>query len=259
MPAPSQAVRARRRGVRPRRRPGGRARATARPSGPALPAPARPRGAPGRLEPPPAAPRGPAGDRAAGATTSPRAAGRRRPHHGRDARRLRAGAGCGRLSCEVVAADLHAHAVTQRAASPRRLRAGATAYDHRVPVDTSWSFAPVVLLVARGLRGRVRPALAHVAPPGRRACGRVGPGGAVGGGAATLFVALISPLDTLGEQFATFHMVQHLLIADLVADRLTLALTKWILRPATQADPRRSSAGPGRSGIRRSGSSPTSA
>ena len=38
--------------------PCGRARATARASRPALPAPARPRGAPGRLEPPPAAPRG---------------------------------------------------------------------------------------------------------------------------------------------------------------------------------------------------------
>ena len=36
-------------------------------------------------------------------------------------------------------------------------------------------------------------------------------------GLLTLFVALISPLDTLGEQFATFHMVQHLLIADIAA------------------------------------------
>src|SRR4029450_124764 len=32
-------------------------------------------------------------------------------------------------------------------------------------------------------------------------------------GIATLFVALVSPLDVLGEQFATFHMVQHLLSA----------------------------------------------
>ena len=44
-----------------------------------------------------------------------------------------------------------------------------------------------------------------------------------------------SPRSTrLGEQFATFHMVQHLLIADLVPIALTLALTKWILRPATR-------------------------
>lgn len=53
-------------------------------------------------------------------------------------------------------------------------------------------------------------------------------------GLATLFVALVSPVDALGEEFATFHMVQHLLIADLAPIALTLALTKWLLRPATR-------------------------
>ena len=58
-----------------------------------------------------------------------------------------------------------------------------------------------------------------------------------GTGIALLFVALISPIDRLGEQFATFHMVQHLLIADLAPVALTLALTKWILRPALPRHP----------------------
>src|SRR4051794_41735176 len=53
-------------------------------------------------------------------------------------------------------------------------------------------------------------------------------------GIGALFVALISPIDRLGEQFATFHMVQHLLIADLAPICLTLALTKHILRPVTR-------------------------
>ena len=53
-------------------------------------------------------------------------------------------------------------------------------------------------------------------------------------GVALLFVALISPVDRLGEQLATMHMVQHLLLADLVPICLTLALTKHILRPATR-------------------------
>ncbi len=53
-------------------------------------------------------------------------------------------------------------------------------------------------------------------------------------GLALLALALISPIDHLGEQFATFHMVQHLLIADLAPIALTLGLTKWILRPATR-------------------------
>ena len=51
---------------------------------------------------------------------------------------------------------------------------------------------------------------------------------------ALLFVALISPVDRLGEQLASVHMVQHLLIADLAPICLTLALTKHILRPATR-------------------------
>ena len=47
-------------------------------------------------------------------------------------------------------------------------------------------------------------------------------------------MALISPIDELGEQLASVHMVQHLLIADLAPILLILGLTKWILRPATR-------------------------
>ena len=54
------------------------------------------------------------------------------------------------------------------------------------------------------------------------------------GGVLTLFVALISPVDHLGEQLASMHMVQHLLIADIAAILLTLGLTRHILRPATR-------------------------
>src|ERR671911_2609059 len=53
-------------------------------------------------------------------------------------------------------------------------------------------------------------------------------------GILALFVALVSPVDRLGEQFATAHMVQHLLLADVVPILFTLALTKWILRPVTK-------------------------
>jgi cytochrome c oxidase assembly factor CtaG len=53
-------------------------------------------------------------------------------------------------------------------------------------------------------------------------------------GIALLGVALISPVDRLGEQFATFHMIQHLILADLVPICLTVALTKHILRPVTR-------------------------
>jgi putative membrane protein len=103
-----------------------------------------------------------------------------------------------------------------------------------VAVDVSWSLSPIVLLalagytVAYGLRWRKARA-----EGGARAAG-VGRAVLWAGGILTLLVALVSPIDTLGQQFATFHMVQHLLLADLAPILLTLALTKWILRPATK-------------------------
>ena len=101
-------------------------------------------------------------------------------------------------------------------------------------VDTSWTFAPIVLIaligyaVVYGLRWRtVRR------EGGARAAG-VRHAVLWGAGVLALFVALISPLDNLGEQFATFHMIQHLLIADIAPICFTLGLTKWILRPLTR-------------------------
>jgi cytochrome c oxidase assembly factor CtaG len=101
-------------------------------------------------------------------------------------------------------------------------------------VDTSWTFAPIVLLalvgyaVVYGVRWRTSRR-----EGGARAAG-AGRAGLWGGGVLCLFVALISPLDRLGEQFASFHMLQHLLIADLAPICFTLGLTKWILRPVTR-------------------------
>jgi cytochrome c oxidase assembly factor CtaG len=103
-----------------------------------------------------------------------------------------------------------------------------------VPVDAGWNFAPIVLLAL----------VAYVAVyvwRWRISRREGGPRAAGGGrlalwltGVALLFVALISPIDRLGEQLATMHMVQHLILADLVPICLTLALTKHILRPATR-------------------------
>ena len=103
-----------------------------------------------------------------------------------------------------------------------------------VPVDAGWNFAPIVLvaLVAYAAiytwRWRIsrREGGARAAGGGRLALWLTG--------VALLFVALISPVDRLGEQLATMHMVQHLLLADLVPICLTLALTKHILRPVTR-------------------------
>jgi len=102
------------------------------------------------------------------------------------------------------------------------------------PVDAGWNFAPIILValiayvwvyVARWRTSR-REGGARAAGYGRLALWLLG--------IALLGVALISPVDRLGEQFATFHMVQHLILADLVPICLTVALTKHILRPVTR-------------------------
>jgi cytochrome c oxidase assembly factor CtaG len=103
-----------------------------------------------------------------------------------------------------------------------------------VPVDAGWTFAPIVLLALVAYvaiyvhRWRVSRAEggARAAPAGKLVLWLAG--------IVCLFGALISPIDRLSEQLASAHMVQHLLLADLVPILLTLALTKHILRPVTR-------------------------
>ena len=46
--------------------------------------------------------------------------------------------------------------------------------------------------------------------------------------------ALVSPVDSLGEQLFLMHMVQHLLLLDAAALLMILGLTRKILRPVTR-------------------------
>ena len=50
-------------------------------------------------------------------------------------------------------------------------------------------------------------------------------------GLLTLFVALASPIDTIGERLFSVHMVQHLLLGDVGALLLVLGLDGRLLRP----------------------------
>lgn len=47
-------------------------------------------------------------------------------------------------------------------------------------------------------------------------------------------IALFSPIDPLGEQIFTMHMIQHLLLLDVAPVLILLSLTKQIFRPATK-------------------------
>ena len=103
------------------------------------------------------------------------------------------------------------------------------------PVEIRWSFAPVVLVALAAYAGVYawrwravrRESGARGAPGSRLALWLTG--------VLLVAVALVSPLDHLGEQLAGAHMVQHLLLADLAPIALILGLTKVLLRPVTRA------------------------
>jgi putative membrane protein len=103
-----------------------------------------------------------------------------------------------------------------------------------VPVDASWTLAPGVLL------GVAVYAWAYVARWRRVRRDHGARGAGVGRlvlwitGLVLVLVALVSPVDRIGEQLASAHMVQHLLLADLVPIALILGLTKVLLRPVTR-------------------------
>lgn len=100
--------------------------------------------------------------------------------------------------------------------------------------DVSWSLEPgvialalilAVLYVRRWLQVRAQDG-GRGASPWRLA--------SFLGGLALLLVALVSPVDILGEQLLTMHMVQHVILLDFVPILLVLGLSKTLLRPITR-------------------------
>jgi cytochrome c oxidase assembly factor CtaG len=98
----------------------------------------------------------------------------------------------------------------------------------------SWSVEPAVLagvavlavVYAAAFRRARRPREPH--PPG------VGRAALFAAGLLTVLIALISPLDSLGDQLMVMHMVQHMLLLDVAPILLILGLTKGLLRPVTK-------------------------
>jgi len=103
-----------------------------------------------------------------------------------------------------------------------------------VAADASWTFDPgavaliglaAAVYVPRWRRVR-RTHGARGAPVGRLL--------AFAGGVTALIVALVSPIDRLGEQLFVMHMAQHILLLDIVPILFIVSLTKVIMRPATR-------------------------
>lgn len=98
----------------------------------------------------------------------------------------------------------------------------------------AWTFEPLVLLGVAALawayawawRRARRPHAPH--PPG------LGRAALFACGLLAVLVALISPLDALGDQMMVFHMVQHMLLLDIAPILMILGLTKGLLRPVTR-------------------------
>jgi putative membrane protein len=105
---------------------------------------------------------------------------------------------------------------------------------HHHPV-IHWTFDPAILLSLALWTGvyvwRFRNA--------RREAGGRGAGWrqatAFGGCMLVLLIALVSPIDALGEQYLfSMHMTQHILIGDIAPLLLLLSLSRVFMRPATR-------------------------
>ncbi len=115
-----------------------------------------------------------------------------------------------------------------------------TLHDLPVAVEYSWSLnlpALAAVTLAGGayawrLRDlRHRPAARRGDTPARDSLR----GLAFAGGLLIILIALVSPLDDLGEhRLFTMHMVQHLLLADLAPILLLVGLSRAFLRPAVR-------------------------
>jgi cytochrome c oxidase assembly factor CtaG len=113
-------------------------------------------------------------------------------------------------------------------------------------VDASWTFdpGPIVLIVLAGCLYARRWRAARAAADRHRhhralaiARARDAPGWRAACFAGALlagFAALITPIDRLGEQVLTMHMVQHLLLLDVAPILGILGFTRVILRPVTR-------------------------
>jgi putative membrane protein len=106
--------------------------------------------------------------------------------------------------------------------------------DPSVSPTISWSLEPSILVgvavlgalyVLAWRRGRAT-ATAHRPGWGRMAIFVLG--------LVMILVALVSPIDGLGDQLLVMHMVQHVILLDIVPICLILGLNKVLLRPVTR-------------------------
>jgi putative membrane protein len=109
-------------------------------------------------------------------------------------------------------------------------------------VDYTWSLNPAVLVTVGLAGGAYAWRLRDLRRAGTGARSADTPvhdvlrALAFGAGLAVLLIALVSPIDRLGEErLFTMHMTQHLLLADVAPILLLLGLSRAFLRPAVRS------------------------
>jgi putative membrane protein len=106
--------------------------------------------------------------------------------------------------------------------------------DASVAPKIAWSFEPTVLIGVAALA--ILYALAWrraraTGAPHRPGLGRLA---LFACGLLVILAALVSPIDDLGDQLLVMHMLQHVLLLDIVPILLILGLNKVLLRPVTR-------------------------
>jgi cytochrome c oxidase assembly factor CtaG len=106
--------------------------------------------------------------------------------------------------------------------------------DTNVAPKIAWSFEPTVLIGVAALA--ILYALAWrraraTGAPHRPGFGRLA---LFACGLLAILAALVSPIDDLGDQLLVMHMLQHVLLLDIVPILLILGLNKVLLRPVTR-------------------------
>src|SRR5579875_3746066 len=103
-----------------------------------------------------------------------------------------------------------------------------------VAPEISWSFEPGVLAGVAALALAYGWAWRRARGPGEPHPPGYGRLALFAGGLLVILAALVSPLDSLGDQLMVMHMVQHMLLLDVAPILLILGLTKGLLRPVTR-------------------------
>ncbi len=98
----------------------------------------------------------------------------------------------------------------------------------------AWSFDPIAVLGVLVLGAAYLAAWRHARVRNHRHRPGWGRLALYAGGLLAILVALVSPVDRLGEQLLVMHMLQHILLLDIAPILLILGLTKVLLRPVTR-------------------------